>query len=113
MAVPLVFVTVTAPVVPPAGATTEIVVAVALLTVATTPLNMTVLPATVAIKLLPLIETGVFAVPDEGLIDVIEGAPEEGEEDGFFLQPEKAIAIPKRSRKLNIILYDGFMSLQI
>jgi len=86
--VPVAVVTVTAPVLPDGGADTVSVVLVALLTVAFTPLNFTVLFAGVASKFAPVIVTVAPATPDVGFIDVIEGDGAFGGGGGglFFLQ---------------------------
>jgi hypothetical protein len=71
--VPALVVTVILPELPPVGAVTTRLVALALLTVALLPLNFTVLPATVALKLLPEMVTEVPAVPVLGLMPLIVG----------------------------------------
>jgi hypothetical protein len=71
--VPSVVVTETAPLVPPAGAATVTLVAVADCTVAAVPLNLTVLSVVVVLKLVPVIITTVPAGPDTGLMAVTVG----------------------------------------
>ena len=71
---PSAVVTVTAPVVPVAGESTVSAVAVAVCTVAATPLNFTVLSAAAVLKLEPVMVTTVPAAPDKGLIAVTAGA---------------------------------------
>ena len=75
--------TLTLPVVPVAGPFTISEVAVALITVVATPLNLTVLFAGAELKLVPVMVTIVPAMPNTGLIKEIVGA---AEETGFFLQ---------------------------
>src|SRR5664279_2101928 len=86
---PSVVLTVILPVVPAAGAVTVSEVAVALLTVAATPLNFTVLSVGVVLKLVPVIVTTVFTGPIAGLMDATVGG--NGIVTGaLFLQAVKA-----------------------
>ena len=64
------------PVVPFAGAVTVNWVALALVTVAATPLKVTVLSVGVVLKFDPLMVTIVLAGPDVGLMEVIAGGEE-------------------------------------
>jgi hypothetical protein len=73
VAVPSIVVTVTAPVVPVAGAVAIISVAVALVITATPPLNLTVLSERVVLKCVPVIVTAVPAGPDTGLMVLMVG----------------------------------------
>jgi hypothetical protein len=72
--VPPALVTITAPLLPPAGAVVVMEVALAAVTTAAVPLNLTVLLAAVGSKLVPVMVTGVPAVPLKGLREVMVGA---------------------------------------
>ena len=73
VAVPSAVLTCIGPVVPPAGATTVSVVAVAPVIVAAAPVKETALSAIFGLKLVPVMVTVVFAGPLVGLIDLMVG----------------------------------------
>ena len=73
------------PLLPPAGAVTTNVVVLADVTVAAKPLNLTVFPDAVALKMEPLMVTETPAKPDAGEIELITGAGT----GLFFLQPDR------------------------
>jgi hypothetical protein len=81
-------VTVTGPVLPPAGATTTRELAVALVILAGVPLILTVLSAAAALKSVPVIVTVAPALPELGVMEVIVGIGVTG--GLFFLQAGKS-----------------------
>ncbi len=96
VAVPAVVVTVTVPVLPPAGRVAINVLPLDDITVAAEPLNLTVLPAAEASKLEPLMVTDAPANPDEGEIVLMTGAG-----GGlFFLQPVDIVTIVDKNNRI-------------
>jgi hypothetical protein len=83
------------------GEVTFNMVADALVTVADTPLKLTLLFAATASKSVPVIVTETPATPDVGLIEVIAGAVP----DAGFLQPEKTIAVKTNKLKRKVFIY--------
>lgn len=97
MAVPAEVATLMAPVPAPAGAVTINLLLAADITVATTPLNLTVLSAAETPKFAPVTVTDVPTTPEAGEIAVIAGITGiSGFGTGlFFLQPDKVIRAVK------------------
>jgi hypothetical protein len=86
-------VTTTPPLVDPLGTVTTMLVSPHAVTLAVTPLKVTLLLPCVEPKLVPATVTMVPTVPLEGVKLVIAGAVDEGEE-GFELEPPELCELP-------------------